>query len=430
MFCPLPWIHIAIRNNGDLRVCCHANQGPDRGLLRKDDNTIYNASIDNIVESRNCKKLKDIRLQLLNNIWPDECVRCMREESSGIKSRFTYEKEIWNKYFDESKAIEFTKSDGSIDVNRVPSAYFDMRLGNKCNSKCRICSPTDSSLWYEDHYKTQGKYYHETSKKMQIVIKDGIYTVSDNIYNWYESESFWEYMINTTPNIKMIHMVGGEPLLIDQQFNYLQKCIDLDYAKDMTIEYNTNLSYLPEKALELWSNFKIVKIGGSIDGIEKVGEYIRYPIKWDKVLENLNKLDNTNDNIRVWFTITISVFNILHLPDFFNWTISNPFKKINSSKYQPLGSLHPVHAPKYLNVKILPYPVKKKIKEYFDSCHFSKHDKIAKNLLNKYSNFMFQEDYSDELPTFFRITDMLDEIRNQKLKDSIPNLYNLIGEYK
>ena len=42
-FCPLPWIHLATRPNGDVRVCCTANASgagttddKEVGLVKKD----------------------------------------------------------------------------------------------------------------------------------------------------------------------------------------------------------------------------------------------------------------------------------------------------------------------------------------------------------------------------------------------------------
>ena len=72
MFCPIPWMHLAIRNNGEIRVCCQANQGADRGILRKENGDAYNAGWDDINESRNCQKIKDIRAGFLNVKWHPE----------------------------------------------------------------------------------------------------------------------------------------------------------------------------------------------------------------------------------------------------------------------------------------------------------------------------------------------------------------------
>ena len=82
VFCPLPWIGYSIRNNGDVRICCHANQGPTKGILLKDNNSSFTYQ-DVINETRNSKTLKDVRLHMLDGKWHPECIRCMREYNSG-----------------------------------------------------------------------------------------------------------------------------------------------------------------------------------------------------------------------------------------------------------------------------------------------------------------------------------------------------------
>ena len=61
-------------------------------------------------------------------------------------------------------------------------------------------------------------------------------------------------------------------MMIERHFEFIQKCIDLDCARKMIIEYNTNMTNLPDKVLEMWKHFKQVPVGASIDGVGKVIE--------------------------------------------------------------------------------------------------------------------------------------------------------------
>ena len=85
VFCPVPWIHFATKPDGDIRLCCHANHGPDRGVLRKDNDEPYNLSVDNILDSRNSKLSKEVRLSIINDKRHPECTRCWQEEDAGRK---------------------------------------------------------------------------------------------------------------------------------------------------------------------------------------------------------------------------------------------------------------------------------------------------------------------------------------------------------
>ena len=426
MFCPLPWISTNIRNNGDLRLCCHSNHGPDKGLLRKSDNTVYNAKNDSFSEAINSEKSKDTRLKLLNNKWPEDCIRCKREEAAGIRSRFTYEKEIWADYIDEDKARTLTKNDGTIDPKPV---YFDIRFGNKCNLACRICSPTDSSLWYKDHYNLHGNTYWDTGGKVTIEKNSNKYYTDNTSYEWYKSESFWKELKKQIPYIKHVHMVGGEPLIINEQYKFLEECIKQGYAKNIIIEHNSNIVNIPDKAWNLWKHFKTIKIGASIDGFGKANDYMRYPSKWENIEKNLLRFENEKDiDLRIWIACTVSIYNIYYLPEFFEWIISQNFKNIGSD-WMPIASLHPLHAPKHLNCKILPLNVKNKIKKHFDEFSDSKFkDKVkpARKLLNQYLEYMFQDDWSSEMPKFLEINNKLDKLRNTYMKDYLPELIEML----
>jgi hypothetical protein len=85
-FCPLPWNSINLRNNGDLRICCNTNSySPQRGIMRKEDGTIYNAGRDDWNEARNAPILKEVRASMLKGEWHAECERCRQEEVNGIR---------------------------------------------------------------------------------------------------------------------------------------------------------------------------------------------------------------------------------------------------------------------------------------------------------------------------------------------------------
>ena len=154
-FCPLPWNSINLRNNGDLRICCNTNSySPQRGIMRKEDGTIYNAGRDDWNTARNAPILKEVRASMLKGEWHPECERCRQEEVNGIRSRREYEHDDWAKWFgnyiDYDKAAAITDADGTMDVEQQEINFVDIRYGNFCNLKCRMCGPTDSHQWYDD----------------------------------------------------------------------------------------------------------------------------------------------------------------------------------------------------------------------------------------------------------------------------------------
>ena len=408
LFCPLPWISTSIRNDGKLRVCCHANQGPNKGELNWD--------VDDIKGSRNSPALKKIRKQILDNEWPEDCIRCKKESESGIRTRFQYESEIWKGTITKDKAKLHTTTDGEIDTSVFPLIYYDLRFGNLCNLQCRYCSPYSSSSW--------GKVPGD--------------------YQWFERESLWEHLKTNINNIQLFHIEGGEPLLINKQYDFMEFCIKLDRAKNIKIEYTSSLNIVPEKAWDLWKHFKEVRIGISVDGINDVFDYIRYPSKFNEIEQTMHRIDQAPGNFVLWIACTINTLSIWYLPEFFKWKIKQNFQRINNNTFRPYCSDHPIHKPEIFNIKSLPKHIKLKVEKHLNDSIVEVNKVInnsdidldmkeayknsTKNLFDSYITYMNSEDLSIAFKSFFKFNDKLDQQRQQTFESYLPEWNKILKE--
>lgn len=433
-FCPIPWIFQAARANGDLRVCCQANVTKNKGVIRKSDGSSYNAGSDNLIEARNAELMKTMRLNMLNGIWNEECGRCKQEEENGLVSRRSYETEQWDYSIDQ--AVKETSSDGSIDVDVTPVKYYDLRFGNFCNLKCRMCGPTDSNSWYEDWIKLTGtNKYNDTSGVVTINEIKGKLVTSE--YDWPSYEPFWQALESNAKNIEHVYFAGGEPMLIERHYDFLERCVEQKVAKNITIEYNTNMSTIPTRVINLWKQFKQVRIGASVDGMSKVLEYQRYPAKWDKVLKNLKTIDELPKNIISWLAFTVTAYNVSHMIDFMKWKlIDSGFSRINSTNRRPIITYHVAHHPMHLNIRVLPDSYKQEVTEQFnnflswvDENNFNEHVKRhAKEIVNGVTSYMNSKSYFEShWSEFLEYTNKLDIIRGESIIDVEPNLERFIN---
>jgi len=447
-WCPLPWMSLNVRNNGDVRVCCNSNTSLGQGLISKEDGSFYNLRNDDVHSFRNAKLMKDIRKDILEGNYNPSCVRCKNEDDSGMESRRIWESRIWEKHITITKAKEITKEDGEIDLAKAPLLYCDLRFGNLCNLKCRMCGPTDSSQWYDDQVGVwNSDTYKDSGKVIKLVKNDsGKYKPEVDIYSWYDNQSFWKGLEKEIPNIKRLYIVGGEPLLIDQHYEFLNKCIEFGKADEILIEYNTNLTNIPKRAWDIWKHFEMIQIGASIDGVGKINDYIRHPSKWSQIEANLRKIDNAEGNFKVWWAATIQAYNMTHLPDMMMWKLEQNFKRINHPLIitdRPIITPHPLHSPDFLNIKIFPKHSKKYIENYFNECKLKFKDKIFSiqyenidqskktynyfcKILDTYVNYMNKDDYSVHLKKFWQYTNKLDEIRGESLREVSPITYELL----
>ena len=445
-WCPLPWLSVNVRNNGDLRVCCNANVGLDQGLVKKEDGTIYNLGTDGLNDFRNGDLMKEIRKAMLKGEFHPSCIRCKREHEAGMDSRASWERSIWKKHLTEEIALDITESDGTIDVNTVPIKYTDLRFGNLCNLKCRMCGPTDSNQWYDDQAKVWNVTSYKDAEKVIPLVKNakGKFTADTNIYDWYNNPKFWKDLEDAIPTLERLYIVGGEPLMIDQHYEFLRKCIDADRAKDIVVEYNSNITNIPKRAWDIWKGFKRIQIGMSVDAVGPINDYIRHPSKWWKISENMHKLDKAEGDFKIWWAATIQAYNMYNLPTMMRWKIAQNFNRVNKKvDYKPVISPHPLHNPDFLNVKIFPKESKVWIENYFEEQKLEAKEEIFGyeflndeekktnykyfcKILDQYVKYMNADDYSHRLEKFWHYTNSLDKLRKESLKDVCPVTFDLL----
>lgn len=438
-FCPIPWIFQSIRNNGDLRVCCQANVAKNRGILRYSDGSPMNISNTKLHDAINADLLKEIRLKMLNNQWHEECGRCKTEEEFGLDSRRIYENEMWHGVYDE--AMNITNYDGSIPTNNQ-IRYYDFRFGNFCNLACRMCGPMDSHFWYEQWIDYNQTHSFTDTHGLVNLKRDDKGKIVSTDYDWHKDDSFWHDLEKNIDNIQYVYMAGGEPLIIEKHYEFLEKCIELDVAGKIILEYNTNITSIPKRAINIWRKFKKVKVGCSVDGIKEVIEYQRWPVKWKTIEKNLiklNKIARENRNIVVWISSTITIYNVWQLPKFLWWKIfESNLDFINVSKKSPIIKYHVAHRPKRTNIRLLNNDLKYHLKSIYESyiekiLQTDKEDYVKQNfinILNSITDYMFSEDCSIDTPEFIRFTEFLDEKRNQNILSVIPEYSIYFNENK
>jgi hypothetical protein len=410
--------------------------------MRKEDGTIYNAGRDDWNTARNAPILKEVRASMLKGEWHAECERCRQEEVNGIRSRREYEHDDWSKWFgdyiDYDKAAAITTEDGTMEVDKQDINFVDIRYGNFCNLKCRMCGPTDSHQWYDDFVQLYNQTgYKDTHERIQLV-KNAKGRWHTDQYDWFQNNNmYWHNFEKYAVNAHKLYIVGGEPLIIDEHTESLERIVASGNAPNMRLEYNTNLTMVPDKLIALWEHFKEVRIGVSIDGIDDVFNYQRTPANFDSVYKNMLKLDaNPRINLKGWFAYTVTPFNLFHFPEFMRWklTVSGLTKFNPVLDARPIVSHHMCHSPKYYNVKVLPLELKQKVvahyQTYIDWVNTTDLSANVKKdfakILNGVAKFMMSEDYSEKyLSEFIQHTVKLDSIRGQNILDIVPEFKEL-----
>ena len=137
-YCPLPWIHLATNATGTLRVCCNSLPLSNK-LLHDNDELLKIHHLQDVSNLDRNKTLMELRRQMMNGERPETCTRCFHEVDNGIVSSRMVYREVFDGF---DYALDNTKDDGKAPHN---FRYLDLRLGNLCNLRCRMCNPYTSS---------------------------------------------------------------------------------------------------------------------------------------------------------------------------------------------------------------------------------------------------------------------------------------------
>ena len=303
------------------------------------------------------------------------------DHRSGKQSNYC--QTCWNK---EALALTSKRQSDNL-VGEVYQAIepnylkVDAAIGDVCNAACRTCGPTSSTLWQQEQ---------------------GIIPIKPE-----KVEVFWKVIDNNLDCVLQLDFGGGEPWLndIDQQIDLCQRLIDQGRAKHVKLRYNTNCSLYPKKLIDFFPYFRSVELTLSIDGTEEQFEYARYPLKWTKAYENVQRLielEQAHKNIVLTVNYTVSVLTFLYAEKFLEWSRGVGLPRVNWNF---------VYHPAVYSITSMDQEAKTKLPE---SAMF--YDLIAtKNVPN------WRQD-------FLELTDKLDKQRKQSLKQSLPELYYFLNK--
>ena len=304
--CMLPWVSIETSPIGTARPCCLA-----KDEITKPNGSKYSLRENTLEEIYHSDYMQDLRKDFLAGNKPVTCQRCWDEEAAGRTSKRINSRIRLKEYYN---SVDFQ----NIDPNQL--WFIDLKLGNICNLKCRICGSWSSSKWAKEEIDYIPELVDRKTHLAYTYLKDGAWPR--------ESEVFWDNLKTLLPNIKYFEFTGGEPFLIEQHFELLRYAVEQGYSKNIEIHYNTNGTVFPEQA-ELWSNFKHVEIAFSIDNVGTRFEYERHGADWQEVQENISKFTAMRSSkISTQLCTTMNIQNVYYLPELCDWISIQTFDHV------------------------------------------------------------------------------------------------------
>lgn len=269
-FCPIPWTGFIMNPNGEVKNCV---------LSEQTLGNINDTSIQDILHSDTNAEIKQCMNTDQQHIGCANCYK-LEQGTSGLKNvrsdRYYYLKALSGVPYSAYDTIDTTLS------------TVDMRWRNTCNLACVYCGPELSSTWAKELNKEIAVDEQQLAKTKK-------------------------YILDNAPNLKNVYLAGGEPLLMKENSELLDR---LDPS--CTVRINTNLSNIKGPVFERASKFRDVHWTVSVETMGTEFEYIRYGANWKIFLENLNVINQLDHKISfnmLWFVL--NPYSIFDTVDYF-----------------------------------------------------------------------------------------------------------------
>ena len=368
-WCAMPWQGVVLQPWGDAQVCCLVDS------VRKN-------TVDEYVQS---EELRSLKQAMLNGEKPQACNVCWKNEQQGLSS--------WRQQKNEQFA-HLTSEAQKADISYHSTDYIELYISNKCNSKCRMCKPKWSTAWIPEYkdpvIKSIFNYSPEVEK--QVVRYNHLSNdVLDDLADRINSKRSHTYLC----------LRGGEPCYAEETFYLLSK---INNPSNVSLDLTTNGTIVNSDILRLFSKFKGILLGVSIDASEGLNQYIRgNNTSNGTIIDNMKQYLNLPNIDSFFISNTIMIYNA-----FDNYKMKTQLEQLLqfTPHYDDKILYHPAH----LKIHILPDNIKAQISNY-SSRTAARMEHEDQALLAKFCTF----------------TNRIDQLRNQNLLDLVPQLTPLFA---
>lgn len=301
-FCFAPWVHTYLSPQTERRMCC-ASREPAQNFQQYIDTAAGTGEYIPITLQQhwNSDHMRSVRRRMLAGETLPECEVCNHKLLNTNVYRDYFTHLFANKL---SEVLDSTTPNGHTSMQ--PTSW-DYRFSNLCNFKCRMCGDMLSSSWEaEERVNGMVDWSNPKNNWMQKDIREHITRFQDTQIEAEFAAAVEEH------RIEEVYWVGGEPLMYEQHWRYMPRIIELGDGDKLYARYNTNLSRVDYRGLNLFRDIlakcRDWQICASLDGVDEVGEYIRTGLDYQGWLQNFRQgLTHATHprQMRVDFTLTL-----------------------------------------------------------------------------------------------------------------------------
>lgn len=408
-FCAAPWVHFLTIPDGSVLPCCMAKEA-----IRKECGDGVNVRKTDPAVIWNGPEFRKIRQALLDGETIPHCVTCYHNEEIG---RPSYREKFNLDYFGEngtSRRTSFLERlpDPNDPLLASRPVFIDIRLGNICNLKCRMCGPALSSQIEKDEVASAWVGGRAETP------------IGANVSDWPEAVGLLAQLKDFVVDALHIELVGGEPTLNQAHITMLQHLVDEGLAGNVQVLLITNMTSSNDHIYELLSHFKNATVHFSVEAIGAVNDYIRFPARWASTSGKLMHLKAKYSGLTFGISPTFQAYNILDVTDLFDWCLEQGLG---------FGTGNILLYPGWLSVLVLPRDVRllaaSRVEAWLEARAPEDSVRAELTTLINYLRDDARSASDEEVQDFIRYTNDLDRTRRQDVRESLPELYALFTRH-
>jgi sulfatase maturation enzyme AslB (radical SAM superfamily) len=413
-FCPSPWFHMRINNAGEYEYCRWASK----------ENRNSGPALQNMQPAEYFQKhMSAVRSNMLDGVAVDQCGECQQMEKHGkVSGR---QKQLLKVGIQSDNFKKTLLSSPWFDhfrrttINLLPQDW-QIDLGNFCNSGCVFCSPESSS-------KLAAEF-----KKLNIIQQ-----LPNS--NWTADPVQLQRFIDTvkqSPTIKYLHFIGGETLITPAFETILRELIASGINQTCSIGFTTNLHCWNQPVVDLLTQFQEVNLGVSVECLDSLNDYVRWPSNIDSVKTTLDR----------WMEIATQHSWLVQMRTTPTWLTIGRLLSVYDYAWQQgvaVESCNFLQEPNHLRISVLPEQYRQPILErmqQWTQTHKVDGDNTIYNIrnpqtaklqilqdLSSYIDYLKNSKYENELlPSSVQYLKQLESHRNNSVLSYLPEYEQLL----
>ena len=300
--CMAPWVHTYLSPQTERRMCC-ASREPAQNFAQYIDTAAGTGRYIPITleDHWNSEHMKSVRRRMRAGETLPECSVCNDKILNTDVYRSYFNRLFGDKY---AAAMSATRDDGYTTMTPVS---WDYRFSNLCNFKCRMCGDMLSSSWESEQRQHDMIDWNNPKNNWMVpAVRQEISKFQDTQIEQEFAEAVEQH------RVEEVYWVGGEPLMYEQHWRYMQRIVELGDGPRLYARYNTNLSRVDYRGINLYRDIlghvRDWQICASLDGTGATGEYIRTGLDYEKWRRNFAlgmDICKNRRQMRIDFTLTL-----------------------------------------------------------------------------------------------------------------------------